>query len=251
MRRVACSRLIFMPTSFRYFLRSSRRFFIGLICLFIGVGLLGMLPLSQLLHEWVLRSRNFGWNVIWINYSFMGDAFFAVGWCIYLFHFKQQTRLAGLTLISFCFTMLCLQFIHWLLHPSDGFSLQSESTQYLQADYYFGANTPEIAAWLPSHHMAVFLSWITVYACFNRLRQWQYGIVLAIALMGYSRFYLYPNQDFGGLLLGSVIGLLVGAAVVFTGHYRLHPAGSWKMSKKLSLPPARLEPESGFWHPAG
>lgn len=240
-----------MPTSYRYFLLRNRRFFIGLCCLVTGVVLLNLLPVSQSLDNWLIRNRNVEWNVVWVNYSFMGDAFFAVGLCFYLYVFKKQTKLAGLILLSFVFTMLCLQAIHWLLHTSEGFSLQSESTQYLHTDYYFGTRYPGASAWQPSHHLAVFLSWITVYACFNRLRQWQYGIVLAIALMGYSRFYLYPNQDFGGLLLGSVIGLLVGAAVVFTGHYRLHPAGSWKMSKKLSLPPARLEPESGFWHPAG
>ncbi|HNP55067.1 MAG TPA: hypothetical protein PKK69_10615, partial [Ferruginibacter sp.] len=112
-------------------------------------------------------------------------------------------------------------------------------------------HTPEASGWLPSHHLAVFLSWVTVWGCYTRLRVGQYGIVLAIAVMGFSRVYLYPGQDLVGLLLGGAIGFLVGASVVFTGHYRMYAARSWKWADKFSLPPARLKPDSGFWNPAG
>lgn len=240
-----------MPTSFRSFLFRNRLFFIGICCLGIAVILMGLLPLSLWLENWLIQIRSAGWNVVWVNYSFMGDAFFAIGLCIYLSVFKKQPKLAGLVFISFCFTMLSLQLIHWLLQPSEGFSWHAESTQYLQTDYFFGSHHLKAASMLPSHHLAVFLAWTTVWVCFSRSWRLQYAAIAAIALMGFSRLYLNPEQQLGELLMGAAIGLTIGAAVVYSGHYRIWRASSWKQLHRMAKHPADRASEAGFWHPAG
>lgn len=140
-------------------------------------------------------------NVFFINYTFMGDGFFAL--CLVaamIFYFKK--RKLGFTLLySFLISGLAVQIIKNLVNlPSP--KLYFEAGTYLN---FINGVTLGGHAGFPSGHTATTFAIATVLALMIKAKKLQFPVLITAVLVGYSRIYLAQH-----FLLDIIIGALLG-----------------------------------------
>lgn len=146
-------------------------------------------------------------NVFFINYTFMGDGIFAL--ClvaVMLFYFKRK-KMGFALLYSFLISGVAVQIIKNLVNAPRP-KLYFEAGTYLN---FIDGVTLSGNGGFPSGHTATAFAIATVLVLLMKNRKFQLLILLASALVGYSRIYLAQHfllDVIAGALLGTVSGVL-------------------------------------------
>lgn len=189
------------------FFRNNRTYFTGFLCC-LTAGLLLLLFNGKAATFTSLNTYHPYWlNVLFINYTFMGDGIFAL--CLialYLFYFKKRKE--GMALLyAFLLSGIVVQVIKNLT-SSPRPRLFFEPGRYLHfIDNVSLANNSSF----PSGHTATAFAIATVLIIMMKNKKWQLPVVMAAALVGYSRIYL-AQHFFADVLVGACIG--TGSAVL-------------------------------------
>lgn len=184
------------------FLRSNRIYFTGFLCSLLA-GFLLMLFAGKAATFIFLNAYHPYWlNVLFINYTFMGDGFFALCLIVlYLFYFKKRKQ--GLALLfAFLLSGTVVQVIkNFTSSPRP--KLFFEAGRYLHfIDDVSLANNSSF----PSGHTATAFAIATVLILMMKNKKWQLPILIAAALVGYSRIYL-AQHFLAEVLVGACIGI--------------------------------------------
>lgn len=182
-------------------LLGNRSYFFGCIALFF-TGILLILINGQRASTIPLTGSHPFWlNVFFINYTFVGDGFFAITVvAIILFYLKKKQQ--GLALLN---AVLLSAIGIQLIKNFSSFAnptLFFEQGQYLlSTDGISSINDPSAA----SGHTAIAFAMATVFVGMIKNKKWQVPVLLAAALVGYSRMYL-AQHTLLSILIGAVIG---------------------------------------------
>lgn len=189
-------------------IKSRKLFFIGILFLLI-FGVFYTFIFGDLSIP-INTSHPFWRNVFFVNYTFMGDAVFAL--CLsafFIFYLKRKQQ--GMALFyGFFLTEIIVQ----SLKNIESFSTPdvfTEQGQYIfLTDNISSANHSSII----SGHTAIVFAMITVLIfSINKLRR-QLSLLIAAALLGYSRMYLAQNH-----LTDVLIGTLTGTTSAIIAVY--------------------------------
>ncbi len=183
-------------------LRSCNWFFAGLLFLiFFGLLILmmygkpGSFIFLNTYHPFLL-------NVFFINYTFIGDGIFAL--CLIalvLFYYKRKYQ-GIVLLLSFLISGLVAQVMKNIFNLPRP-KLYFEAGQYLQ--YVDGVTLANHSSF-PSGHTATAFAIATVFVLMMKNKKPQVLILIAAALVGYSRIYLAQH-----FLLDIIVGALIGS----------------------------------------
>lgn len=191
----------------RSIFKQNNAFFAGaLTFLLTGLALL-TLDLNQAITS--QSSHPFWLNVFFVNYTFIGDSFFALGLCfVFLFYFRRKKE--GLTLLlSFLFTTLLIQVIK-NIDAGNGFTIFVEDGQYL---FPLNGNTASDHTYLPSGHTALAFSLAATLIVIIKRKSWQLPVLAAAILVGVSRVYL-GGHLLSDILSGAAIGLFASVVAI-------------------------------------
>lgn len=184
-------------------------YFIGLIVLLMTGIILLILHGKFALFIQLNSYHPFWLNVFFVNFTFMGDGIFAI--CIvavcFLYFKKQKEGLA--LLYAFLLSELTVQIIKNLVN-SPRPKLFFEQGQYM----FFGdgVSAPNNFSF-PSGHTATAFAIATVLILFIKNKKWQVPVLLAAALLGFSRIYLAQHY-----LTDIIAGASIGICSAFTGY---------------------------------
>ena len=182
-------------------LQKKRSYFFGCIALLVAGILLLLIDGRQALALPLNSPHPSLLNIFFINYTFIGDGFFAIVLvAIILFYFKKK-QLGHALLNAILLSMISIQ----LVKNFSGFAnptLFFEQGQYLFSTEGIGSvNDPAMA----SGHTAIGFAIATVFIGMMRNKKWQIPVLLAAALVAYSRMYLAQHT-----LLSVMIGATIG-----------------------------------------
>jgi len=162
-------------------------------------------------------------NVFFINYTFMGDGFFAL--CLVasmIWYFKK--RKPGFALLySFLISGLAVQLIKNLVNLSAP-KLYFEAGTYLN---FINSVTLDGHSGFPSGHTATAFAIATVLALMMKNRKLQLLILMAAALVGYSRIYL-AQHFLTDVIVGALSGTASGILSFYLVQNRITVKGSMK-----------------------
>jgi membrane-associated phospholipid phosphatase len=151
----------------------------------------------------------FALNVFFINYTFLGDGIFAI--CIILFCFyRKKSQSAIALLLSFLVSGLIVQIIKNLVSAPRP-KLFFEEGQYL---FFIDGVSHGGHSSFPSGHTATAFAIATILVLLIRDKKWQLPILIAAALVGYSRIYL-AQHFLIDVIIGSLIGCLSGITAIY------------------------------------
>jgi len=147
-------------------------------------------------------------NFIFINITFMGDAFFMVLMSVFVIFYLQKLRLGLKLLLGLFITMTLIQLVNNMI-LYDKFDIYIESGQYL-----FDSSTQTARQFntVISSHTAIAFTWATILSIRIKLSGWQRLFFVISILVAFSRLYLAPHFYFH-LITGASIGLVSGLMV--------------------------------------
>lgn len=154
--------------------------------------------------------HSFALNVFFVNYTFLGDGIFALSLAAFLYYRKQK-KLAVLILVAFASSGLTAQLLKNIIYAPRP-RIYFEASQYIYHLDNFG-NSGGGASSFPSGHTTSAFALATVLALWFRKKWLSIVLVLAAALVGYSRIYLAQHFP-ADVLAGSCIGILFGTLTV-------------------------------------
>lgn len=209
-------------------LYSNRLYFAGLAIMLLLVFLFTGLNSNDVVLPG--NAHSFYLNVFFINYTFIGDGFFA--YCLtalLIFYFKKKET--GYTLlISFIISSLAIQLSRNFMNPG-GIQLYFEAGTYLNFTGGLGVSDD---SGLPSGHTAMAFALTTVLVLMIPNKKWQLPLLLAGILVGYSRIYLAQH-----FLTDVILGALLGTIAAIIAFYLVQSRFSLKGSlNKISQMPA-------------
>jgi membrane-associated phospholipid phosphatase len=148
-------------------------------------------------------------NVFFINYTFVGDGIFA--FCLIGFCFYQKKRQTAITLlVSFLLSGIIVQVIkNAVIAPRP--KVFFEPGQYL---YFIDSISRTGFSSFPSGHTATAFAIATVLVLMIKNKKWQLQVLIAAALVGYSRIYL-AQHFLIDVIIGAAIGSLTGIASLY------------------------------------
>jgi membrane-associated phospholipid phosphatase len=188
-------------------LRSCRWYFLGLLVLLITCVLLLTMYSKSACFIALNTYHPYGLNVFFINYTFIGDGIFAlVLTALVYFYFKRKQEGVAM-LISFIISGLAVQIMKNLIN-SPRPKLFFEAGQYLH--FIDGVSLANNSSF-PSGHTASAFAIATVIVIMMGNKIGHLFILLAAALVGYSRIYLAQHfllDVFIGAIIGTVSGIL-------------------------------------------
>lgn len=191
----------------RSILKQNNIFFAGaLTFLLTGLALLSLGVNQSLTAQ---GSHPFWLNVFFVNYTFIGDGFFATGLCLVFFIYLRRKKDGFALLLSFLFTMLLVQLVK-NIDAMQGISLFIEDGQYLLPHNDHTA-ADHIA--LPSGHTALAFSLATTLIVIIKNKNWQLPLLAAAILAGISRMYL-AGHLLSDVLSGAGIGVFASAIAI-------------------------------------
>jgi membrane-associated phospholipid phosphatase len=171
-------------------------------------------------------------NGFFVNYTFFGDGVFSLGLFAFLLYRKQK-RLAMLILAAYLSSGLFTQILKNIIYAPRP-RIYFEASQYLFRLDNFG-NSGGGSSSFPSGHTTSAFALATVLAVYFKNKYWSILLLVAAALVGYSRIYLaqhFPADVLAGAFIGTVFATLSTAAV--TGNIKkgvtkkaTHPAQQW------------------------
>jgi membrane-associated phospholipid phosphatase len=149
-------------------------------------------------------------NAFFINYTFIGNGLFSIGIIILLFFHPKGKQLAIALLLSFLISGLCTQVIKNLVSAPRP-RLFFETGQY----FYFidGVSLSNYSSF-PSGHTATAFAVATTLVLMIKNKNWQLIILIAAALVGYSRIYL-AQHFLLDVIVGASIGCVSGVLSVY------------------------------------
>jgi membrane-associated phospholipid phosphatase len=184
-------------------LRSCKWYFFGFSILLI-LGAILLIVAGKSASFIALNSYHpFLLNLFFINYTFLGDGIFALSLIgLLYFYFKRKQQSYAL-LISFLVSGLAVQIIKNLVNAPRP-RLFFEAGQYL---YFIDGVSLANHSSFPSGHTATAFAIATVLVIMLKNKRLQLFILMAAALVGYSRIYLAQH-----FLLDVIIGASIGTA---------------------------------------
>ncbi len=148
--------------------------------------------------QWELTLRKATWlNVLLVNISFMGDAWFAAGAILFAFYKKWPSRY--FLLVSSCLTIIAIQCMKNMLAGGD-WRMYTESCQNI---FLYVGQSDDSGLFLPSGFMALFTALGLSFAHRKPVRHRM--MIYALPIMAFSRFYL-AGQGPAEILLGAMVG---------------------------------------------
>jgi len=147
-------------------------------------------------------------NFIFINITFMGDAFFIILISVFIIFYLQRLRLGLKLLLGLTITMLLIQLLNNEI-LFDKFSIYTENGQYL-FNTQLNKNNPINT--IISTHTAVVFTWASILSIKIKQEKWQRLFFVIAVFVAFSRLYLAPHLFFH-LLTGAGIGLFSGLLV--------------------------------------
>ncbi len=145
-------------------------------------------------------------NVLFINYTFIGDGIFAICLIAAMFFYFKRKQCGFALLYSFLISGLVSQILKNIV-SSPRPKLYFEAGTYLN---FIDGVTLTGNSGFPSGHTATSFAIATVLALMMKNKKWQLLIIPAAALVGYSRIYLAQHfllDVIAGAFLGSVSGV--------------------------------------------
>ena len=204
----------------------NRRYFFSFLTLLLTGTILLLINGKAALAVPLNNTHPFWLNVFFINYTFIGDGFFAIiliAVCFFYFKKKQE----GLTLLNaIVLSGISIQLIKnfsSFANPTVFF----EQGQYLFAtDGISSINDPAIA----SGHTALAFAMATVLIGMMKNKKWQLFVLLAAALLGYSRIYL-AQHSLLSVMIGAAIGTGFGSIslMLASARFKFNPFGKRKI----------------------
>lgn len=188
--------------------------------------------------QWEQTLRKATWmNVLLVNISFMGDAWFAAGAIVFAFYKKWPSRYQ--LLVSSWLTIFAIQCIKNMLIGGE-WRMYMESCQHI---FLYVGQSDDSGLFLPSGFMALFTALGLSVA--HRKRAWLSILMYALPIMAFSRFYL-AGQGPAEILLGAIVGsssVLVSARLI---HWFSKVRQAWK-ERKFGARPHGID---GHYFPA-
>ena len=190
-----------------YFTGTTAMLVAGLIFFLIQCRAAAFFPLDAFHPFWL--------NVFFINYTFMGDGFFALS-LIAILHFYYGKKQQAYTLLSsFIISGSVVQVIKNLANASLP-KFYFEAGTYLQ---FTDGITLSADSGLISAHTATAFAIATVMALMIKNKKMQLLSVAAAALVGYSRIYL-AGHFLMDVITGATIGTVSGLTAVYLAAYK-------------------------------
>lgn len=194
--------------------------FIGM--LFCSLFLLGTTKAESFI---TLNSFHSFWlNVFFVNYTFLGDGIFALGLCAFLFYRKQK-KLALLILAAYLSSGLITQLLKNLIYAPRP-RIYFEASQYLFHLDSFD-NSRGGASSFPSGHTTSAFALATVLAIYFQKKYINFILLIAAALVGYSRIYLAQHFP-----VDVVMGAFIGVSMATISCVALNSKISIRLPKK-------------------
>jgi membrane-associated phospholipid phosphatase len=162
-------------------------------------------------------------NVFFINYTFIGDGIFALCLIALMFFYFKRNKCGFALLYSFLISGLAAQIIKNLVN-SPRPKLYFEAGTYLN---FIDGVTHSGSNSFPSGHAATAFAIATVLVLMMKNKNLQLLILMAAALVGYSRIYLAQH-----FLPDVIIGALLGTASGIISFYLVQNRGTIKQSMK-------------------
>jgi len=203
----ACFNARFM-NSFPYFRNCKIYFWCMAIFLFSGFLLLSFKSTASSFI--LLNSFHAQWlDTFFICYTYVGDGLFAIGIFIVMLLLKRKEE-AFSVLLSFITSGLLVQLLK-RLHAAPRPKLFFEAGQYL---HFIDGITLSGNNSFPSGHATTAFAVATVLAVLLRNKTWQWPILMAAMLVGYSRIYL-AQHFLIDVLVGAIVGFVCGILSVY------------------------------------
>jgi membrane-associated phospholipid phosphatase len=175
-------------------------------------------------------------NVFFINYTFMGNGFFALSLISVLFFYYGKKQQAYTLLSSVLISGFVIQVLKNLVNASLP-KIYFEAGTYLQ---YTDGITLSTGSGSVSAHTATAFAIATVLALMIKNKKMQLLIVVAAALVGYSRMYL-AGHFLTDVITGALTGTVSGSIAVILTPYHVGIKRSFtklpRIGKKRPRPP--------------
>lgn len=150
--------------------------------------------------------RSVALNIFFVNYTFFGDGIFALV-LVFFLYYRKQKKLALLLLIAFASSGLTAQLLKNIIYAPRP-RIYFEASQYIYHLDNFG-NSGGGASSFPSGHTTSAFALATILALWFRKNTISVILVMAAALVGYSRIYLAQHFP-ADVIAGAGIGLVFG-----------------------------------------
>ncbi len=145
-------------------------------------------------------------NVFMINFTFMGDAVFAVCLAVCLFFYYRWKKESLVVLGAFAFSETFIQVMKNIGAPQQFPHIYFEDGQTL---FYHSPDAANIYAGSVSGHTATAFALATVLVQISKNARWQLPLLAGAILMGYSRMYL-AGHLFADVLIAALPGTVSG-----------------------------------------
>lgn len=164
-------------------------------------------------------------NIFFINYTFMGDGIFALCLVAVMFFYLKKKNQGFALLYSFLISGLAVQVIKNLI------SAPRPRLFFEQGQYLFFMDGISLAnnSSFPSGHTATAFAIATVFVMMLKNKNWQWLILPAALLAGYSRIYL-AQHFLLDVIIGAILGSVSGIIAVYLA---FNPAGNRVLLKKI------------------
>jgi len=181
----------------------------------------------------------FALNVFFVNYTFVGDGIFAVGLIAVMFFYFKKKQEASTLLFSFLISGVAVQIIKNLVDTPRP-HLFFEHGQYL---YFIDGVTLANHHSFPSGHTTTAFAIATVLVMLSKKRNWQFTILLAATLVGYSRIYL-AQHFLLDVIIGAALGTGCGVFAVYLNANAKSIPLSWFKLKRIKTSDSFPSPSS-------
>ncbi len=155
-------------------------------------------------------------NVFFINYTFMGDGFFAVCLIALMFFYFKRKQAGFALLYAFLISGLAVQIIKNLVNLS-GPKLYFEAGTYL--NFTNDIIVSEMSG-LPSGHTATAFALCTVLVLMLQNKNLQFLILTGAVVAGYSRMYL-AQHFLPDVIIGALLGTPAGILAFYLAQNRI------------------------------
>lgn len=195
-----------MKTDFATSLNKRKLYFLSFMLLWFS-GCLYMLFSSTPAGAFQLTGKlPFLVNVFMINFTFMGDAVFAVCLAVCLFFYYRRKKESLVVLGSFAFSETVIQVMKNIGARQPFPHIYFEDGQTL---FYHSPDAANIYAGSVSGHTATAFALATVLVLISKNARWQLPLLAGAILMGYSRMYL-AGHLFADVLIAALPGTASG-----------------------------------------